>query len=301
MVSVDVRHLRHFLALVEEGSFTRAARREFIVQSGLSSSIRALEDDLGVDLYVKGTRPLRLTAEGRALVPAAREAVRSLDAVRAVVSDVGERLAGRLSVGVFTHVEHLLPLAKVLSRLAGTHPALELRLTQLATEEMARLVAGGGLDCAILSASEAVQRELDVTRLAGESFVLTGHRTHRLGRASVVTVADLAGERFVEMPRHLAVRRQLDRLFQEAGVRRRQVGEVDDWGLARDLVAHDAGLAFLPHAVAAQGRGDPEALLWYRTLDDVVIERRIDLALPRGHAASPAARALRTALLATLA
>lgn len=297
---MDVRHLRHFLALVEEGSFTRAARREFIVQSGLSSSVRALEDDLGVDLYVKGMRSLRLTAEGRALVPAAREAIRSFDAVRDAVGDVRERLAGRLSVGVFTHVEHLLPLAKVLARLTGAHPSLELKLTQLATEEMVRLVVDGGLDCAIISASEAVRHELDVTRLAAESFVLTGHRTHPLRRASVITLADLSGERFVEMPRYWAVRRQLDRLFQEAGVRRKQVCEVDDWGLARDLVANNAGLAFLPRAVAAQSPEDGESDVWHRKLDDVVIERRIDLALPRGHAASPAARALRKELLAAI-
>lgn len=106
---MEIRHLRHFLALAEEGTFTRAADREKIVQSGLSSSIRALEKDLGVDLYVKGTRPLRLTAAGIALVPIARSAVRAITAAYEAVSDVNDHLAGRLRVGTFTHIEHLVP------------------------------------------------------------------------------------------------------------------------------------------------------------------------------------------------
>lgn len=61
---MEIRQLRHFVALVEEGGLIQAARRESIVQSGLSSSIMALENELGVQLCVKGTRTLRLTAEG---------------------------------------------------------------------------------------------------------------------------------------------------------------------------------------------------------------------------------------------
>ena len=56
---MELRHLRHFVALVEEGSVTGAARRELIVQSGLSNSLQALEQDLGTELYLRGTRPVR--------------------------------------------------------------------------------------------------------------------------------------------------------------------------------------------------------------------------------------------------
>ncbi|MGW1290844.1 LysR family transcriptional regulator, partial [Streptomyces sp. NPDC002586] len=72
---MELRHLRHFVALAEERNFTRAAARELIVQSGLSSSVRALEKTLGTVLFVRGTRPVRLTVEGEALLPAARHAL----------------------------------------------------------------------------------------------------------------------------------------------------------------------------------------------------------------------------------
>ncbi|MFD2472833.1 LysR family transcriptional regulator [Amycolatopsis silviterrae] len=294
---MDIRHLRHFLALAEEGSFTQAARREFIVQSGISASIRALESDLGVHLYVKGTRPPRLTAEGRALVPAAREAVRSFTAVYDAVGQASSRLTGWLRMGVFSHVEHLVPLAGVLSRMAVRHPDLDVTLSQLPTEEMLRLLKAGQLDCAVLSAPEPAPRELEVTPLAVEPIVLAGASSHPLGRASSVSVRDLADQRFVEPPRYWAVRTDLDRLFRDAGLRRRRVFEVDDWGIVLDLVAGGAGLAFVPQAVAEQGR---ESGVWAKTLADATIERRVDFVLPRGQAATPAARVLRTELVAAV-
>ena len=66
---MELRQLRHFLALVEERSITRAAKRELIVQSGLSNSVQALERELGTLLYVRGTRPVRLTAHHQGPAP----------------------------------------------------------------------------------------------------------------------------------------------------------------------------------------------------------------------------------------
>lgn len=295
---MEVRHLRHFLALAEEGTFTRAARRELIVQSGLSSSIRTLEKDLGVDLYVKGTRPLRLTAEGRALVPIARSAVRAIDSAYEVVSDVSERLVGRLRVGAFTHVDHLVPLASVLARMTASFPRLELTITQLAWADRLESVASGGLDCAIVSASGVLPPGVEAVRLAAEPFVLMGHRSHPLRRAPTITLRDLDGERFVEMPAHWEVRSHLDRLFEDAGIGYRHVAEVDDWTLAVELVSHNAGLAFIPEGLAHQEQHDENRGIWYRKLDDVLLERRIDFAMPKGHAAPPAARVLKAELLA---
>src|SRR6266850_161528 len=75
---MELRQLRHFLALVEERSITRAAKRELIVQSGLSNSIQALERELGTPLYVRGTRPVRLTAHRHLALRSASGAVRFL-------------------------------------------------------------------------------------------------------------------------------------------------------------------------------------------------------------------------------
>lgn len=293
---MEIRQLRHFLALVEEGGFSQAARRESIVQSGLSSSIKALENDLGVQLYVKGTRMLRLTAEGKALLPVARSAVRAIEATYQAVNAVSERLVGRLDVGTFTHVEHLVPISGALARLIGRYPGLQVRLTQFASDDMVQMLAAGNLDCAITSNVEKSMPGMSFETLAEEPYVLLGHRSHPLQHQAEILRKDLDGYGFIEMPSSWAARSRLDALFQDSGSKRKQVAEVNDWALALDLIANNAGLGFVPENLAVQEqRSNPDGV-WYRAVADISLSRRIDFAMPMGHAASPAAKALRTEL-----
>jgi hypothetical protein len=108
---MELRQLRHFLALAEERSITRAAQRELIVQSGLSSSLQALERELGTPLYVRGTRPVRLTAAGEALAGPARRTLASAAQAEQAVHHTRDVLTGTLRIGVSLSAQHLVPFA----------------------------------------------------------------------------------------------------------------------------------------------------------------------------------------------
>jgi DNA-binding transcriptional LysR family regulator len=85
---LELRQLAHFLAVAEAGHFTRAAARVHLTQSSLSSSVRALERELGSDLFVRSTRRVELTEAGRALLPAARRTVAAAEDGRDAVAGV---------------------------------------------------------------------------------------------------------------------------------------------------------------------------------------------------------------------
>src|SRR5262249_39582410 len=95
---MDERRLRAFLAVVEEGSVTAAAGRLHIAQPSLSQTLRALERELGTELFHRAARGLRLTAAGEALIGPARQALRMMDAARAAVGEVAELTAGTLQI-----------------------------------------------------------------------------------------------------------------------------------------------------------------------------------------------------------
>ena len=125
---MELRQLRHFLALVEERSLTRAAKRELIVQSGLSNSLQALERELGTPLYVRGTRPVRLTAAGEALVGPARRTLTSAAQAEQAVHHTRDVLIGTLRLGVSLSAQHLVPFASYLGEFTRDHPGIDLRL-----------------------------------------------------------------------------------------------------------------------------------------------------------------------------
>lgn len=287
---MELRHLRHFVALAEERSFTAAAGREHIVQSGLSTSIRALEKDVGALLFVRGTRPIRLTAEGQALVPAARRTLEAAEAARQTVQEVHGVLAGQLRIGALQSTAHTLPVASWLAEFALAHPRVTVSVEQLSASEMVALVADGGLDCALVALVEQRPAGLDVVPLLAEPLVLACSADHPLATERTVELGRLAGERFVEAPPAWAIRAQIDRAFADAGLQREIACVVNEWSMALDLVAAGVGIALVPEGLDFTLHPRSTEALRLVPLRGTRLERRVDLVLPSGHAATPAAR-----------
>ncbi len=287
---MELRHLRHFLALAEERSFTAAAGREHIVQSGLSTSIRALEKDLGALLFVRGTRPVRLTAEGQALVPAARRTLEAAAVARQTVQEVHGVLAGQLLIGGLQSTAHTLPVANWVAEFSLAHPRVDVSVRQLGASEMVRLVVNGGLDCALVALLDQRPTGLEVVPLLAEPLVLACPAAHSLAGETAVRLDQLVGERFVEAPPEWAIRAQVDRAFAEAGLQRRIACVVNEWSMVLDLVAAGAGIALVPEGLDFTLHPRSGEALQLVPLTGIRLERRVDLILPGGHAATPAAR-----------
>lgn len=284
---MELRHLRHFVALAEELSFTRAAAREHIVQSGLSTSIRALEKDVGALLFVRGTRPVRLTAEAVALLPAARHALDAIGAARQAVQDAHGVLSGTLRIGALQTSGHRLPVSTWIAEFAFAHPRVNIVVQQLPAMQMLDLVADGRLDCALVSLDDP-RTDLEVVPLVAEPVVLAVAGSHPLAAAKSVTLDQLATERFVEPPAQWAIRQVVDNAFRHAGLTRRIACEVNEWTMLLDLVAAGVGITLTPAGFDLGPR--LAGAVTFVPLAGVDLVRRIDLVLPKGHAATPAAR-----------
>src|SRR6201993_225927 len=214
---VELRQLRHFLALVEERGITRAARRELIVQSGLSNSIQALERELGTPLYIRGTRPVRLTAAGEALVGPARRPVASAAQAEQAVHHTRDVLIGTLRLGVSLSAQHLVPFASYLGEFTRDHPGVDLRLRYAPALAMISMLEAGELD-AVIGPAVAQVPGVRMTRLAREPLHLACRADHRLAQRAEVTLRQLAGERFVEVPPGWTARLLSDAAFAAEGI-----------------------------------------------------------------------------------
>ena len=293
---MELRQLRHFLALAEERSVTRAAKRELIVQSGLSNSLQALERELGTPLYIRGTRPVRLTAAGEAMVGPARRTLASAAQAEQAVHHTRDALTGTLRIGVSLSAQHLVPFASYLGEFTRDHPGIDLRLRYAPALEMISMVETGELDCVIGPAVSQVPG-LRLTRLAGEPLHLVCRADHHLAGQAVVTIRQLAGERFVEVPLGWSARLLSDAAFAGEGIPRRVVCDVGDWELFLELVSAGVGIGFAPVGLRYPVLTGPESVLRLIAVEGVRLERHIYLILPSVGEISPAARRFADQLL----
>jgi DNA-binding transcriptional LysR family regulator len=285
---MEIRQLQHLVALAEEGTFTAAARRERIVQSGLSSSIQALERDVEAVLYVRGSRPVRLTPAGEALLEPARAALADVERARRRVQDASGTLDGPLRVGL-TDVgvlESACPFVKWLAGFVGAHPGVVVHATQPEADAALAQVASGALDCAVVAAAPVRAPGVRMRTLASESLVLVCSAAHDLARRDRVALTDIVDESFVDLRPDAAGRRSRDAFFADRGVSRRVTCEVSDLTMVRELVAAGLGVGFLPAPIAADQR------LATVRLAEPVPEQSVCLVLPTAARTSPSARAL---------
>ena len=194
-MSVELRHLRYFIAVAEERSFTRAAERLWIAQPGLSTHIRRLEVELGVRLLDRHTRGVEVTDPGRRFLARAREAVAAADRALALGDDLAEGLVGAVRIGVETSVRWR-PTTELLATIREQRPGLELAVFEACGAPLWRELRDRRLD-AMIAATHFLSPDLDETTLGTEPWVVLVGARHRLFGHGPLAASELVGERVV--------------------------------------------------------------------------------------------------------
>lgn len=250
---MDLRQLEHFVAVAEEQHFTRAASRLHIVQSGLSASIRALEDEMGAALFERTTRRVSLTPAGLALLEEAKRVLAAAKVARSVVADMQSLQRGRLMIGAIQGLSPFIDLPKVLGDFHRQYPNVEIRLCFDETGALIEGVREGRLDIAFTQFVEVLPGELTARMLACDPLVLACPSNHKLAGQQDLQLVDIAREHFIDLPTAHGTRQLVDQSFAAVGLSRRSEYEVDDLTMQLDMVAHGLGVALVP-ALVAQSR-----------------------------------------------
>jgi DNA-binding transcriptional LysR family regulator len=283
---MELRQLSHFLAVAEERHFTRAAARVHLTQSSLSSSVRALERELGSDLFVRSTRQVELTEAGRALLPAARRTVAAAEDGRDAVAAVRGLVRGHLAIGAIQSLAQV-NLPGLLARFHSRHPAVTLRIRHVGAPELVRRTADGEIDLALVDLPLGPQgNRVRAQTIATESLQLAVAADDPLARRSRVRLRDLAEREFIEYRPDSSLRASIDHACHAVGLERHIVCEVDALPDLVDLVALGMGVSLLPPAAIRMVGG--------RTIGvatDPPIPRELLLVTPLDREPSPAGAA----------
>jgi DNA-binding transcriptional LysR family regulator len=204
---MELRHLRYFIAVAEEGHITRAAERLGMQQPPLSQQIRALEQELGVQLFRRKPRGVELTDAGRALLSDARAILAQIDHAFASTRRTARGEQGRIAVG-FTSSAPFHPFVpRVIRAFREAFPLVSLTLDESGTTELIGDLREERVDAAFIRTPVADPAGLVVDRLLEEPMVValpTQHALARAGRSddAGVNLKRLAGETFIVYRRH---------------------------------------------------------------------------------------------------
>jgi len=293
--SIEIRHLRYFLAVAESENFTRAARRLRISQPSVSQQVAQLERALRTPLFRRIGKRVQLTEAGVAFRLGAEVVLRKLEDACKSVQNVAGLVTGHVDLGVIPAL-HVAWVPQVLERMSREYPGVtvgvqEQASTGIETElEAGRLDVGFGL---VTRSSPNIRYE----HLISEPFSVLVAEGHKFARRRSVAVAELDDERLVLLPESFDMRRAADDMFRRARIRPRVAFEIDSIDAALRSVVR-AGTPTLLPAIVLRGR---EALR-LRAVPLAGKLPSIDFGLlwPSSSVASPAARAVAAALKAVL-
>jgi DNA-binding transcriptional LysR family regulator len=199
---IDIRLLRYFSAVAEDGSFTTAARRLHISQPALSQQIKMLERGLGVALFIRSRTPVRLTPAGEQLLGHAYRVLRAADDAEEAVRSYSAARTGRLRVGVVSGGLYDI-LHPVLSSLREDVPDARFPVVQLGSPDQLTAVRRGDVDVALYRRThDEPFADLVVKPLRDDLLIAALRAGHPAGgEDGLVRLADLADERFVSFRR----------------------------------------------------------------------------------------------------
>jgi DNA-binding transcriptional LysR family regulator len=282
---VEFRQLEHFIAVAEEGHFTRAAERLLISQSGLSASIRSLERELGAALFHRNTRQVSLTAAGRALLGESRRTMASMAAARDAVASVQGLLRGTLSVGA-EQCLGAVNVPELLARFRASHPGVEIILNQAGSSSLVDGIRASRLDLAFIGSAGNAPDGVDLVHIADEPMVMICRNDDPLAARTRVPLAELRDATFVDFASDWGARQVSDRAFASVGIRRQVMLEVNDVHTLLDLVGHGLGIAIVPAHIA---RKKAAAALAAVDVEGADVRWSICVAIPPSQRRSPAA------------
>ena len=243
-------HFKVFRDIAQTHSVSRGAAINGISQSAASQILKHLENDIGVVLLDRSTRPLKLTPAGRLYFDASRDIVRRYEVMRAEIDSLKGELVGSVRVASIYSIG-LYEMRRIREDFEEEHPQARVHLEYMHPEKVYEAVSGDQADLGLISYPTATKK-LKVIPWRIEKMVLVCHPRHRLARKRTVEVNDLADQEFVSFDPDLSIRKAMDRFFRERGLLRKVVLAFDNIQMIKEALVIGSGISLLPERTVRQ-------------------------------------------------
>lgn len=244
---MDVKQLRYFTSVVDEGGFLEAANKFEVTQPNISKAVKNLEEFVGTKLfYMEGNRA-RLTEEGVRMHHLAQEVIEHYDYIFQEMTEAKEHVRGTVSVGIPPIVGTCI-LPDMLTAFKQVYPDIHLDVDQRGSYLTQNLILEDKLDTGFVVAP-VISDAFRVTPVVKGKNVLIVHKDHRLAERKSVGYKALKNESFITLNEEYTLYRNLLAGCFDADFEPRILMKLSQWDLVVKLVAENAGIALLPQPI----------------------------------------------------
>jgi LysR family transcriptional regulator, hydrogen peroxide-inducible genes activator len=241
---MELHQLRYFVAVADEGSFSRAAAKVRVAQPSLSQQIRKLEAEVGQPLFDRLPRSVVLTEAGRCLIDYARQILASVGDARRCVDELKGEVAGKLAVGAIpTIAPYVLP--ELVVTFQDHYPDVTLEIVEDVTSGITRRIEAGELDAALAStcqASPTLRRE----SLGTEPLLALVPEKHPFAKKDLVEFDDLKSQRFLLLHEMHCLSQQVNHLLESRRLRPEVALAGSQLSTIANMVAASIGVSIVP-------------------------------------------------------
>lgn len=287
MVHMELLQLKYFLTVARCEHVTEAAGRLHVTQSSLSKTIQRLEEDLGVPLFDRIGRKLRLNDFGRTFLQRTEKALFELEQGKREIADLSNKDQGILQLAVTT----ASTLPGILREFRKNQPDIQFHVQMVSLENMSRLLYRGEVDFG-LSSPPMQGDDIECQILYDDPIVVAVPMGHRYAERSSIQLAELKDESFVGVKQGYGVRDMVDSTCQSAGFVPKYVYEGDEPARLTALVEAEIGLAFIPSTAR-----NPHERIRYLKVEEHRLVREIALLSHKNRYISKAALEFRSVVM----
>ncbi|WP_135557694.1 LysR family transcriptional regulator [Paenibacillus cymbidii] len=260
---MDIRQLRYFTAIAEQGSFSKASQTLHVSQPTLSKMVKQTEDELGVVLFDRSTRHIRLTDAGEALMVHASSIVKSVEQLQATLSDVVQSKRGSFSLGLPPVIGSSF-FPDLIARFHRQFPGITIRLSEDGSKHIEQAIAEGALDVGVvvLPVDPGV---FDHVPLVERALQLIVGSDHPLAGRQQAALRELEREPFILFRKGFALYDRVRDACIREGFEPHIAYESAQWDFISEMVAAGHGVSLLPETVCS--KLDPERIAVIRKVE----------------------------------
>ncbi|MGU3473718.1 LysR family transcriptional regulator [Paenibacillus sp. D51F] len=273
---MEIRHLHYLLEIAKQQNITKAAEALHLTQPTLSKIVKAMEDELGVPLFDRSSKQLRLTDAGTAAIKRVPSVLRAVQDVRTAIDDVARLKVGSISIGLPPVIGSVF-FPRVVSPFQQLYPDVSFQMAEEGAKKIEAMLMGGDLDIGVV-VGPVDEEAFHAIPFIRQRLALAVHESHPLADRSSVSMGDLEQEAFILFAYGFAVRQHVLRACQAAGYEPRIVHSSSQWDLMAEMVGAGAGITILPDPICSK-ISDPRIRII--GLDDPVIPWDLDVIWPR--------------------